>query len=161
MYLSIACQQMCCRSITSEEQKLFHRKLVIIEQLLEQGKSLFTWKMAETQDFIEQASQLVLNDLYFNLDRVKSSLKQMVDIFDLWSHGNLDIFHSRSTDKSYTMKQLMHEQQYDDTLSFLFFPSFPLFSPLLEPSIQLSEKSSLSVETVENYSSFFAQKREF
>ena len=99
------------RSITSEERKLFHRKLVSIELLLDQGKSIFTWKMAETQDFIEHASQLVLNDLFYNLDKVKTNLKEIVDIFDLWSDGNLDIFHSRKTDTSYTMQELMNEEE--------------------------------------------------
>ena len=98
------------RSITPEERALFHRKLNIIEQLLDQGKTAYTWKMAETQDFIEHASQLVLNDLYYNLDKVKGNLKEIFDIFTLWSDGPLDIFHDRDPSYSYSMQELMDDQ---------------------------------------------------
>ena len=101
------------RSITREERALFHRKLTIIEQLLDQGKTAYTWKMAETQDFIEHASQLVLNDLYYNLDKVKSNLKEIFDIFNLWSDGPLDVFHDRDSTHSYSMQELMDEQRYE------------------------------------------------
>ncbi|KAL5253857.1 hypothetical protein ACHWQZ_G013584 [Mnemiopsis leidyi] len=63
--------------IRPHEEQLFTAKITQIETLLKQGKESLTWKSLETDDFIEEATSLLLEDCYKKLQAVQAAQSQI------------------------------------------------------------------------------------
>ncbi|XP_041092529.1 dynein beta chain, flagellar outer arm-like [Polyodon spathula] len=99
------------RTINDYERRLLERKLSAAEELLQSGLTVHTWSMEESVDFIELATSLVCSDLYMTFSSLRSNCREILDRSSAWSNGNLDIFSSRDTQRTYSMEELIQEQE--------------------------------------------------
>ncbi|XP_058857324.1 dynein beta chain, ciliary-like isoform X3 [Acipenser ruthenus] len=99
------------RTINDYERRLLERKLYAAEELLQSGLTVYTWSMEESADFIELATSLVCSDLYMTFSTLRSNCREILDLSSAWSNGKLDIFTSRDTKRTYSMEELIQEQE--------------------------------------------------
>ena len=82
-------------------------------QLFEQGLHQYTWRTAESADFIETATALVCHELHTHLDTVQTNCHEIAMITLGWSTGAspLDVFAARVAGHTYTIDQLIEMQE--------------------------------------------------
>ena len=71
----------------------------------------YTWRTEESADFIETATALVCADLHQNLHTVHTNCLEIMELMKSWSEGQLDIFAARDPLRSYTIEELVEQQQ--------------------------------------------------
>eukprot|EP00794_Sanderia_malayensis_P011161 gene11161-12333_t len=94
------------RTISDIEKPLFEAKINAMEHLLKRGLYSCAWKDVESSDFIEQATNLVCNDVYRNVETVRNNFNAICKISESWSTGTLDAFGSVDHSVSFYINEL-------------------------------------------------------
>ncbi len=87
-------------------------------QLLQQGLHDYAWKDVESTDFIEQATNIVCNDAFKNIEIVRGNFAEICKITESWSIGSLDAFGMIDDNVSLSITELNAKERFVFKLIF-------------------------------------------
>ena len=71
----------------------------------------YTWHTEEAADFIKTATALICAELHQNLHTVRTNCLEIMELMKSWSECQLEIFAARDPLRSYTIEELVEQQQ--------------------------------------------------